>query len=677
MFCFGFFVILTASYSTEQTLHQREGMRIYIKLISIVLGLLFLKDFTYGQGSKPLPDNRQKQVSQYLEMINVFQNDGNLKQAATFINKIAFIYWENENLFEAIDYFLKSAEINKKIENYNDIKAIYSNIGVLYTDMEQLDKALEYFNLSLETRRKIGKREEICSGLIDVSYIQLAQGEHDKAIETLLEALEVATAINNPKLMANCYGYLAQGYKNQGNLKKYAEYNEKYIASQQNQEKEIVKREFEQREIKNIAEIEREKAEKRARELEYELTQFLNKAREDSLSFRIQNTEDSLSRVEQVNKQKQTEIELLNKERILKDLEIKEQQAKQKFQELIIYSVGGGLIFMILMAIILYTGYKSKKRTNIVLNTQNREIAEKSQELETALDKIEKQNIHITQSINYAQGIQQSMLPRLDELNEILPDSFILFKPRDIVSGDFYWFKEVDSASNIFKIFNLNKRKTDESEKPILEKKIIIAAIDCTGHGVPGAFMSMVGYNLFEETVNKGITKASYILEELNKGVRRTLKQDTTENRDGMDLALVVIDPKRKILEYSGAKNPLVYIKNKEMFFIKGDNNPIGGMPNKDITYQHNEIEIDSPITCYLFSDGFIDQFGGPDGRKFMIKKFRELLFEIHDRTFEEQKEILDLTIEGWRGDKYSQVDDILVIGFKIDPASFTSNEVV
>jgi serine phosphatase RsbU (regulator of sigma subunit) len=198
------------------------------------------------------------------------------------------------------------------------------------------------------------------------------------------------------------------------------------------------------------------------------------------------------------------------------------------------------------------------------------------------------------------------------------------------------------------------------------DKKLVISAVDCTGHGVPGAFMSMIGFNLLDEITSKGITRPNLILEELHRGVRFTLKQKETNNQDGMDLAMCVIDSKTKTLEFAGAKNPLIYIQDGEVKQIKGDTNGVGGKSD-DHTFTLHTVDVSTPTYCYIFSDGFIDQFGGENGRKFMISNFRNLLFDIHQKPMKEQREILDKTIKEWMGKKYNQIDDILVIGFKLD----------
>ncbi|WP_051296283.1 AAA family ATPase [Eisenibacter elegans] len=275
-------------------------------------------------------------------------------------------------------------------------------------------------------------------------------------------------------------------------------------------------------------------------------------------------------------------------------------------------------------------------------------VQERTAKLNAAYEEIEKKNHDITGSINYARRIQQAMLPRMERINTALPESFILFMPRDIVSGDFYWFAKQQG-------------------------KTIIAAVDCTGHGVPGAFMSLIGSDRLHNIVSsQGIVAPARILDELHLGINQALKQDKTENRDGMDLALCVLDPDTHTLQFAGAKNPLIYIQNGELIEVAGDKMPIGGRQwgknEKERRFGQHEIPLraDTDTYCYLFSDGYPDQFGGEKNMKFMKKHFKSLLLDIHQRPFEEQRIILRDTIRQWMGDEHKQLDDILVIGFKV-----------
>lgn len=271
-------------------------------------------------------------------------------------------------------------------------------------------------------------------------------------------------------------------------------------------------------------------------------------------------------------------------------------------------------------------------------------VIERTAEVTQQKEIIEQINRDLTDSIRYASSIQESILPELFKIKANLPDFFVFFNPRDIVSGDFYWFAQH-------------------------EEKIVVAAVDCTGHGVPGAFMSMLGNALLNQIVNiEKIVEADEILNQLHKRVRLALKQAETHNRDGMDLALCVYDAQAKTLSFAGAKNSLVYIQNNEVFEIKGDRHPIGGEQKElERFYSRHTFTIDTPTYVYLFSDGFPDQFGGPENKKFLGKRLRDLFLEIHHLPFSEQHEKLRQTFEDWKGEGRKQMDDVLVIGFKIE----------
>ncbi len=276
------------------------------------------------------------------------------------------------------------------------------------------------------------------------------------------------------------------------------------------------------------------------------------------------------------------------------------------------------------------------------IQIQKEEIEAKNETLSFQNEEISQKNASITASINYAKRIQEAMLPLKDKITAGLPENFLLFKPRDIVSGDFYWYAEKNG-------------------------KIIYTAVDCTGHGVPGALMSMIGSEILTTIVTaNGITKADVILEKMNDYVIKALKQEKEGlSQDGMDMALCVIDKENKTVEFAGAKNPLVYITNGELKQVKASRSGIGGYQQDAKDYSSELIHYESPTWFYMFSDGFQDQFGGPKNRKFMIKRLKELLLDIHYKPMEEQNEILDKTIEKWM-ENTPQTDDIILIGFKL-----------
>ncbi len=291
-------------------------------------------------------------------------------------------------------------------------------------------------------------------------------------------------------------------------------------------------------------------------------------------------------------------------------------------------------------------------------------------------NQIQETNKKITHSINYASRIQNAILPSIEKIQKELPKSFIFFRPRDIVSGDFYWFA----------------KKND---------KIVIAAIDCTGHGVPGAFMSVIGNDLLQQiVVQKELTDPGEILTEMHINLAKLLEQGGQQVRDGMDISLCVINKKKKAIEFAGANNPMLFIQSdiygtNQLYRIKGEKFSVGGMHKESKgqrKFKTHTIKTSEPLeiwanagekeafedtpkivksdtTVYLFSDGFQDQFGGKDGRKFMAKRFRALLYDIHQKPMSQQKKLLENKLDEWLegdGKNYRQLDDILVIGFKI-----------
>ncbi len=256
---------------------------------------------------------------------------------------------------------------------------------------------------------------------------------------------------------------------------------------------------------------------------------------------------------------------------------------------------------------------------------------------------LEQKNQDIMDSINYAKKIQDAILPQKSKISQLLPDSFVLFKPRDIVSGDFYWFKQIGD-------------------------KIIIASVDCTGHGVPGAFMSMIGSVLLDDIVAKNkIVRPCEILDQLHFKVVEALRQNSknVDSKDGMDVAICVIDQKENTLSYSGACRPLVFIRNNELKRIKADASSIGGHTTDKSCYNAHIINLEPGDTFYIFSDGYPDQFGGDKNKKYMTPPFRRYLLSISHEEMPKQKELLDEEFNRWKGEE-EQVDDVLVIGFRL-----------
>ncbi len=281
------------------------------------------------------------------------------------------------------------------------------------------------------------------------------------------------------------------------------------------------------------------------------------------------------------------------------------------------------------------------------VEARTHELQEANEQIKIQKIAVEERNKHITDSILYAERIQKAILPLHEHIAEYFKDFFILFEPRDIVSGDFYYFEEIN-------------------------QKIIIASVDCTGHGIPGALMSMLGKDILDNIVlEKQITESDKILNELHKGIRNTLKQHEGTNKDGMDITLLVIDKENKFISFSGAKNPLIYVQNGELTEIKANRFSIGGeQQEKERIFDKHIIPfsaLQKDNMFYMFSDGYQDQFGGNQNKKFMISNMKKLFLEIYTKNPQEQHEILHNNIKKWMKEgNEKQIDDILIMGVKI-----------
>ncbi|NMB71269.1 MAG: SpoIIE family protein phosphatase [Bacteroidales bacterium] len=257
------------------------------------------------------------------------------------------------------------------------------------------------------------------------------------------------------------------------------------------------------------------------------------------------------------------------------------------------------------------------------------------------LEELQKQKKELTDSIRYASYIQQAMLPPLDLFMRLLPESVVFFKPRELVSGDFYWIGKY-------------------------RKKIIVAAVDCTGHGVPGGLMSVMGISFLNEIVGRGeVTSAASLLNQLRERVMKALHQTGRwdEQKDGMDIALCIIDADHHIMHFAGANNPAYVIRDQELIEIPGDKMPIGVHMVTERSFTNHTLDILENDKVYIFTDGFIDQFGGEKGKKFKNTRFRELMSNVAEIPFAEQYQVLDCKLAEWKRD-LPQIDDILIVGF-------------
>ncbi len=306
------------------------------------------------------------------------------------------------------------------------------------------------------------------------------------------------------------------------------------------------------------------------------------------------------------------------------------EQEKKKKQTILTIACASGLILVGIFLIFIFNRLRITKKQKGIIEEQKLIVDAKNQE--------------ITDSINYAKRIQNAILPPEKVVKEYLNDSFILYKPKDIVAGDFYWMESLP----------------DNNKEGL---SVLFAAADCTGHGVPGAMVSVICNNALNRSVREyGLTVPGKILDKTREIVIEEFIKSDEDVKDGMDIALCALNGNK--LQYAGANNPLWIIRNGEILETKSDKQPIGVFDNP-LPYTTHSFDLQKGDSIYIFSDGYVDQFGGEKGKKFKAKTFKELLLSIQDKSMKEQKEIIDLTFENWRGD-LEQIDDVCIIGLRV-----------
>jgi len=599
--------------------------------------------------------NYPKALGFYLKSKQINEDTKDLRGLATANNNIAIVHKFQGDYKEALFNFKGSLKIRQKLQDTPGLAESYNNIAGTFFEMSKkqkayLDSALNYYSTCISYSEQTNNRKLLAVAYYNIGGIYLSKNKADSSLIYLDKAKKIVYVGGNMRMYAQVLLTLGDL------MNKNKDYNKAsdFLSEALNVSKNINAKEL----IRDIYYLQSETS--------YSKKNF-KKAFLQLIDY--QKMSDSLKNEENTKKiarlsiryefeQKQKELEFQKKQSEIKaEAELKHQKMLRN-----IFLMGFG--FVALLALVIFKNFKRKQRDNEILtqqkleiekqrdeiqhksnliSNQNLELEKKKQEIEVQRDEIQEKNQSILDSINYASRIQRAILPNLQRLANFFDDSFILYRPRDIVSGDFYWSKE-------------------------FEEKIILVGADCTGHGVPAAIMSMLGVALLNQIVgeNREI-KANEILTELRKKVISTLHQQggDSETKDGMDMSLLIFDRQKKKIEFSGAHNPLYLLRNDEINIYKADKMPIGITFRRDKDFSLHEIDYQDGDICYIFSDGYVDQFGGPDNRKFLSKRFRKLLLEINKKPLDEQLEHLNQSFDNWKG-SYEQIDDILVIGVKI-----------
>lgn len=554
--------------------------------------------------------------SYYFDALKTYQSTKSQYEIGICYRNIAWIYLGQKKFKETEKYFKKSLEIMLQLQRKREILIGYDDLATLFLTQHDYKKGLEYSNKSLSIARSLGNNEATGSTLMTKGSIELKLKQYDSAIKSFEESIFLLQPI--PKATYNsCLSMhgLAEVYFALHNNEKALFYSDKNIetAKKGNFLKELADAFFLKASIlKNAGKVEEAFAMMKAyAETKDTLNSKNNSQYIQSMaaSFEMKQNEMHIQNLEQKQKLNQAE---LSKERSFK-----------------LYLIIILLLAMVL-TVIAYRSFLNKKKDN--------------QALSIAYAEIETINKDISDSINYALNIQHARLPQMEKLKESFADCFVIYMPRDNVSGDFFWHNKNEDGKNVF------------------------AIADCTGHGIPGAFMSMMGIDGFNYAIlEKRIDRPGEILTLVNRFIKDSLNQDhdAALSKDGMDVALCTFNADFSTVQYAGANRPLWINRNGEILDFKAQKLSIGGNHHGNYTFTDESIALQKGDLIYLFSDGYVDQFGGIKGKKFMSKQLKDALSKLSDLSCEQQeKELLRLFHE-WKGN-LAQVDDVVLVGIRV-----------
>jgi serine phosphatase RsbU (regulator of sigma subunit)/tetratricopeptide (TPR) repeat protein len=608
-------------------LAQKANFKRGIALHLNVLGIVALNEGDYV-----------KALTYLLDGLKINEEIQNPKDVATNLNNIGEVYRLQGNTDEALNYYQKALIINEKSNLQQNIAINLNNIGEVYQAQGKYTEALVYLGKSLKICEQLNDQGRIALRLNNIGEIYAKQGDLEKAKSTYQKALLISKKLDNKLYISIETNNLARIYLKNNNLSESLSYANTALATAKTikAKKEIATA------LQTLTDLFLKKQDYKQA---FEYNQQYN-AYKDSLNSEEANRKAKEMQFNYEISKKEKEIELLEKEKIL-------QQQRTEAQTIYTIAFAGGSLLLLLLAMVLFQRNQTKRKSNELLQEKNGAIEEQKEELHKLNEEIEKNfnqlkttSDRLNKSIQYANHIQQIILPSREELNAFFEAHFCVFLPKDTVSGDFYWFNRLD------------------------EHKAIFAMADCTGHGVPGAFMSMVGSTLLHETINiKGVTEPARILRNLHAGVRSVLKQETGKNTDGMDIAICYFEKdentKSYQVTYAGAKNSIFYVQNEQNIIeLEGDKVTIGGFSERKREFSNFTFHLQKGDMIYFASDGYADQHNH-ERKRFGSQSFKAILEEHHQKNVEEQQMLLLSALKEHQQDE-EQRDDITIVGLRL-----------
>jgi serine phosphatase RsbU (regulator of sigma subunit)/Tfp pilus assembly protein PilF len=559
----------------------------------------------------------EKAVSHYFQSLKLFEGLHDSTGIVQVYNALGVLFRNRENYDKALEYLTDAEKIGHRTNNPRLLAESYNNIGGIYYFRNDYDKALSYFQQSLVIRQQAGLKTETAKSLNNIGLVYKHKHQYDKALQYFLQSLQTQRDLGNKAGISTVLDNIGDIYFEKGDNQQALSYHLQGLAAASDGKARLRMKESYESLIDTYIRL---GDFRKALELK-----TLHSALKDTLFNEQSSRIVTETQTRYATEKQEKQIALLQKEATIRDLQLYRNR-------LVSYCfLVGGLLLSGLLGVI-YRGSRLKQKANRLLETQNEEIKHKS--------------LKITDSIRYAKRIQDALSPETDLLQQRFEELFILFKPRDIVSGDFFWHYTENNYT-------------------------VLAMVDCTGHGVPGAFMTVLGNTILSQIVaEQKELDPSRILQAMDEKLALSLRCSGTDKQrpnDGMDVALCVLDHEKKVLYYAGAKRPLYLFRNGVCQETKGDIFPIGGGAHykQAKNFQTHSIALQPGDVFYLFSDGFPDQFGGEPQTKYMTKRFRALLTELHTLPAVTQQARLEAELESWKQDQ-AQTDDILIIGARV-----------
>lgn len=565
--------------------------------------------------------NYPRALDYHIKSLKIMEAIGSKSGMGASYNNIGNVYSEQGNNDKVLEYYLKDLKICEKIKDKNGMSVSYSNIGILYNEMKQYDKAIECHLKSLKLKEELGNVQGIGMSYVNLSVVYEDLKEYNKSLDYSFKALAELKAIGSDADVGIAYVNLGSVYNKLGNYK--------LAINNSNLGYELSNKIGE---IDNTRLCSENLATAYSKLGQFDKAYFYHvKFKQLTDSIFNEGNSKQIGDLRTNYEVEKKEAELNEKAALEKERLKTIADEANKRHLIVVLSFVLILIIVVIFSVFLYKRFRVTNKQKEIIEIQKHLVDEKQKE--------------IIDSITYAKRIQQAILPAVDLISESFPNSFVLYKPKDIVAGDFFWFESLHD-----------------------HKLTFIAAADCTGHGVPGAMVSVVCSNALNRAVNEfKIRETGLILDKTRELVIETFKKSGEGVMDGMDISLASIthlENGKVMLNWSGANNPLWYVHKNEFAIIKGNKQPIG-ISDFPKPYTTHSIELVAGDVFYLFTDGYVDQFGGPKGKKFKQNQMKELIASIFHLPLNEQSEILSKTFVNWMADN-EQADDVTIIGIRV-----------